>query len=235
MKRTKFPEKKPLQVVGYSRVSTSGQAENGISLQAQKAKIEAWAEANDTKIIGFYQDNGVSGTKADRPGLNEALKVVEQHRAVLVVYSLSRFMRSTRETLRIAERLRKAGANLVSLSERIDTTTAAGKMVFRMLAVLNEFETDQLSERTRAALDYRRQQGKKLGGIVPFGYEADAEGRLSENPEEQLIIRRIKRRAKAGWSYSRIARTLNKEEVLTKTGRPWFPQTVKNVIKPKLT
>ena len=69
----------------------------------------------------------------------------------------------------INERLHKAGADLVSLSEKIDTTSAAGKMVFRMLAVLAEFERDIISERTAGAMQHKRGLGEYTGGLVPYG------------------------------------------------------------------
>lgn len=65
------------------------------------------------------------------------------------------------------------GRDLVSLSEKIDTTSASGKMVFRLLAVLNEFERDQISDRTRFALAHKKANGEKTGGTVPFGYKVD--------------------------------------------------------------
>ena len=90
----------------------------------------------------------ISGKRADnRLALQEALKAVSAGKGVLIVYSLSRLARSTRDTL-----LDKSGADLVSLSEKIDTTSAAGKMVFRLLAVLNEFERDLISESATAAM-----------------------------------------------------------------------------------
>jgi len=227
MKRTT----KQLLAVGYIRVSTNGQVENGISLQAQHAKIRAWAEANDAELLNIFNDEGLSGSTTDRPGLQQALQLVTEHKAVLVVYSLSRFSRSTRDTLQIADMLNKAGGDLVSLSERIDTTTAAGKMVFRMMAVLNEFERDQISERTRMALAHRRAQGKKLGGIVPYGYMADSEGMLTKDVVEQGVIDRIVKRREQGWTLDRITRYLNGKDIPTKTGKQWYSQTVLNVIK----
>lgn len=92
-------------------------------------------------------DAGLSGKRADnRPELQKALDAVTKCSGVLLVYSLSRLARSTKDTLAISDRLEKADADLVSLSERIDTTSAAGKMVFRMLAVLAEFERDLVSD-----------------------------------------------------------------------------------------
>ncbi|MEE9311133.1 MAG: recombinase family protein [Planctomycetota bacterium] len=79
------------------------------------------------------------------------------------VYSLSRLCRSTKDAINISEQLDKSGADLVSLSERLDTTSASGKMIFRMLAVLSEFERDQISERTKAALAHKKSLGQRVG------------------------------------------------------------------------
>ena len=135
------------RAIGYVRVSTAGQAADGVSMDAQKGRIRAWCDANGYALTDTFTDAGISGKRADnRPGLRRALDAACKCRAALVVYSLSRLARSTRDAIEIAERLDKAGADLVSLTERIDTTTAAGKMVFRMLAVLAEFERDLVSE-----------------------------------------------------------------------------------------
>jgi len=141
------------KAVGYIRVSTAGQANEGVSLDAQGARIRAWCEANGYALTRILSDAGVSGKRADkRARLQAALSDACKLRGALVVYSLSRLARSTKDAIGIAERLDKAGADLVSLTERIDTTTAAGKMVFRMRAVLAEFERDLVSERTTADL-----------------------------------------------------------------------------------
>ena len=143
------------RAVGYVRVSTELQAQEGISLDAQQAKIRAWCDANGYALIYIYVDAGLSGSRSDnRPGLQRALEAACRPNTALVVYSLSRLARSTKDAILLSERLAKGGADLVSLSERIDTTTAAGKMVFRMLAVLSEFERDLLSERTKTAIVY---------------------------------------------------------------------------------
>jgi site-specific DNA recombinase len=137
-----------MMAVAYFRVSTDEQAQEGVSLDAQRAKVQAWCLANDATLdpadvfvegegIDRKSGRGKSGGRADnRPALQAALDRVCGCGGVLVFYSLSRLARSTRDTLAIAERIDRAHANMVSLSERIDTTSASGKMVFRMLAVL---------------------------------------------------------------------------------------------------
>lgn len=128
-----------MKVIGYVRVSTEGQATEGVSLDAQEKKIRAWAELKGVSEVEIFIDAGVSGCSADnREAPQDALRAIAEGDA-LVVYSLSRLARSTKDTLEIADRLDRLGADLVSLSENIDTTTAAGKMVFRILAVLSEF------------------------------------------------------------------------------------------------
>lgn len=135
------------KVFGYSRVSLERQVEK-TSLDAQKSRIEAWALANGLTVDQTFTDAGISGKRADnRPALQEALEAVIKTKGILVVYSLSRLARSTKDAIGISERLDRAGADLVSLSEKLDTSTASGKMVFRMMAVLAEFERDQLAER----------------------------------------------------------------------------------------
>jgi len=125
----------------------------GVSLEAQQERIRAWVTANGYELGEIHFDAGMSGKRADnRPGLQAALADVCRERGALVVYSLSRLARSTKDAIGIAERLDRAHADLVSLTERIDTTSATGKLVFRILAVLSEFERDLISERTTTVL-----------------------------------------------------------------------------------
>jgi site-specific DNA recombinase len=219
-----------MNAIGYVRVSTEGQAQDGVSLAAQEAKVRAWADLSGAEGVTIFRDAGLSGKRADnRPGLQEALNAVGEGDA-LIVYSLSRLARSTKDTITIAEALDKKGADLVSLSEKIDTTTAAGKMVFRMLAVLSEFERDQVSERTRLALAHKRANGEKTGGDVPFGYRLN-DGRLVPYKREQKAIALIRDLHAKGYSLRGIAGELEAHGYRTKTGRKhWNPKTVAAII-----
>src|SRR5689334_15854067 len=99
-----------MKAIGYVRVSTEEQANEGVSLEAQQARIAAWCLANDFELVELFIDAGLSGKRADnRPALHTAIDAACRSKAVLVVYSLSRLARSTRDTLAIAERLDKAG------------------------------------------------------------------------------------------------------------------------------
>ncbi|MBI1312225.1 recombinase family protein, partial [bacterium] len=152
--------------------------------------------------------------------------------AVLIVYSLSRLARSTRDTLDIAERLEKSGADLVSLSEKIDTTSAAGKMIFRMLAVLAEFERDVISERTKTALQHKKANSERVG-TVPFGYELAPDGAsLVENDTEQQTVALINELRDAGLSTRAIAAELTERRISTKKGNTrWAHTAVARILK----
>jgi len=199
--------------VGYVRVSTEGQAAEGVSLDAQKARLEAWAATVGRRLVGVYVDAGVSGKRADnRPGLQAALRDACQRGAPLVVYSLSRLARSVRDTLEITARLEKCGADLVSLSEQLDTTSAAGRMVYRMLAVLAEFERDLASERTAGALAHKRARGERISRHAPFGFQFDG-GRVVPDARERATLAKIRRLSEQGVAQRAIVERLNAEGV----------------------
>ena len=218
-----------MKAIGYIRVSTEGQVD-GVSLDSQCSKIEAWSSANGYELLDVFTDAGISGSKYNRPGLHKALAEACKHKAALVVYSLSRLARSTRDALTISERLDKSGADLVSLTERIDTTSAAGKMVFRMLAVLAEFERDLTSERTKSALQHLKRQGKKYTRQAPFGYEFFA-GKLIKIPAEQKTIYLIGQLRSEGMSLRQIAAELKLRGIRSKRGGSWSAKTVNDVLK----
>ena len=220
-----------MKTIGYIRVSTSGQVEDGVSLDAQEAKVHAWADLNGADEVVIFRDEGISGSRSDnRPGLQNALAMVGKGDA-LVVYSLSRLSRSTKDALILSEILLKKEADLVSLSEKIDTTTAAGKMVFRMLAVLSEFERDQVSDRTRFALAHKRANNEKTGGDIPFGYYLDGV-HLIEDENEQKAIALIRDLRVKGYTLQAICWELQREGHKTRRGNlKWQPKTVSRIIE----
>jgi DNA invertase Pin-like site-specific DNA recombinase len=216
--------------IGYIRVSTEGQATDGVSLDAQRAKIEAWALLNDYELVAVHVDAGISGKgMANRPGLQNALADCRKGSA-LVVYSLSRLARSTKDTIEISERLNKSGADLVSLSEKIDTTSAAGKMVFRMMAVLAEFERDQISERTATAMQFKKAKGE-LVGAVPYGFEIGDDGKtLVKNSIEQDAITFMRELHAKELSLRNIAGRLLKAGYQPRA-KAWYPASIAKILK----
>ncbi len=221
-----------MKAYGYCRVSTTGQQEEGVSLAHQQARITAWVTANGHELAGMHVETG-SGSSADnRPELQKAMAAVCKAKGVLVVYSLSRFSRSVKDTLNLTEQLDKADAHLASLSESIDTSSAVGRMVFKMLSTLNEFERDVLAERTRNALGHMRRQNRVISSTVPFGYALSGDGAtLLPVASEQAAIQRMVVRREQGMTLAAIAASMEAEGVTTKTHGKWYPASVANILK----
>lgn len=227
---------KPLDaVIGYVRVSTTRQRDEGVSLASQEARIYRWAADRGVEAdrVTICRDEGISGSKAsNRPGLARALDLAAASKGrALVVYSLSRWARSIKDTLSIAERLERAEADLVSLSEQIDTTSAAGKMLFRLLGVLGEFERDLVVERTQGAVNFKRSKGQRIGQ-VPYGCKVGADGStLEPDPAELAAIEAVDQLSASGLGSRAIAREMDARGHVTKSGRPWSESTVRQLLK----
>ena len=104
-----------MEAIGSCRVSTAEQAQEGISLAAQQARIAAWCTAHGYELVACLKDAGLSGSRADnRPALQNALMQTCQNKAALVVYSLSQLARSTTDAIKIIERLNKEVARAVA-------------------------------------------------------------------------------------------------------------------------
>lgn len=221
-----------MKVIAYCRVSTIGQSEEGVSLAMQQERIAAWCVANGYDLDATFVETMSGGRTANRPEVQKAIALACKLRGVLVVFSLSRLARSVRDTLAIAERLDKAGANLASLTERIDTNSALGKMVFRLLSTLNEFEKDQLSERTENAMRHLRKANRRISTRIPLGYDLAPDGEtLIANSGEQACIARIGAMRATGMSYAAIAGALTDSGVATKTGGHWHASTVRAILE----
>lgn len=224
--------KEERRAYGYIRVSTLQQADEGISLAAQRSRIEDWCRANDYVLAGVFEDAGISGSKtSNRPGLEAALKAACKAKAPLVVYSLSRLARSTTDAISLAERLQKAGADLVSLSEKVDTSGAMGKFFFTLLSALGQLELDLTRERTRLAMQKLKREGRRVSGIPPYGFDLSTDGRtLAPNLAEQRTIARMRKEREKGKSFGSIAAMLNAKGIPPKRGTAWAPTTVRSII-----
>ena len=140
--------------VGYARVSTTD--------QSPELQLDALRRAGCEKI----HTEKASGAKADRPELARVLDDVLRQGDVLVVWRLDRLARSLKKLITTAEDLEGRGIGLVSLTESIDTTTPAGRMMMQMVGAFAEFERAMIRERTSAGLAAARAEGR-IGGRRP--------------------------------------------------------------------
>lgn len=191
--------------VGYVRVSTHEQAERGISLEAQATAISRFAAQRGWSLVGMIEDAAQSGTKADRPGLTRLKDMVAHGEAdAVVVTRLDRLGRSVLDTLSLIEELAVGGAQIVSITESIDATTATGRLIVTVLIGLAEWERRTMSDRTKAALAHVKAQGRHVGR-VPFGKRKDGAGRLVDHRKEMLTLRRARYMRQRGVTIRRIA------------------------------
>ena len=220
-----------VRAIAYCRVSTTEQANEGVSLAAQEKRIQTWCTAQEIPLEDTYIDAGLSGGRADnRPELQRALAACKRG-DLLVFYSLSRLSRSTRDVLAILDRLHRQGADIVSLSEKLDTSNASGKLIFHMMAIIGEFERDIISERTRMAILHIQRQGRYIGGHRPTGWLIGPDGFLLQHTEEQGLVSRARELRETGIGYRRIARILLEEGFIPRSGVKFHPEQVKRLLR----
>jgi len=223
------------RTVAYIRVSTDKQAEHGVSLDAQRAKIEAYASLYDLDVVAVLVDAGVSAKTLNRPALSEALGMLDARDAdALLVVKLDRLTRSVRDLGTLVERYfaRSNGPALMSVSEQIDTRSAAGRLVLNVLASVAQWEREATGERTSAALAHKKRQGEYTGGRVPYGWSVAADGvNLVAVESEQAVIREARALRAAGLSLRAVAAELEAAGLCTRKGGRWAPTQIKRLVE----
>jgi site-specific DNA recombinase len=217
--------------VGYVRVSTDEQAREGLSLEAQAAAIRAFCAAQGLKLADVFVEAGASGKSLDRPQLRDVLERIRAGQVgAVIVAKLDRLTRRTRDLLALVEDVfRRHGVQLVSLGEHLDTRTPAGVLTLTMLGAVAQMEREQIGERTRAALAYKRALGERVG-TVPLGFQSnEAGGPMLPVPAELEVVRHILARREAGAAFRVIAAELKTRSVPTKRGGRWHASTVRAV------
>jgi DNA invertase Pin-like site-specific DNA recombinase len=145
----------------YARVSTTN---HGQDPAMQTRELREYAERRGWTVAGEYVDVGISGTKETRPELDRLMTDAHRRRFdAVAVWKFDRFARSVSHLLRALENFQALGIHFVSLSESMDTSTPAGKMVFTVLGAVAELERSLIAERVRAGMRNARAKGKRIG------------------------------------------------------------------------
>jgi DNA invertase Pin-like site-specific DNA recombinase len=227
---------KRTRVVGYVRVSTEEQAREGVSLAAQRARIEAQSIASDLELVDVYEDKGLSAKSLERRGLSDALAALDTGKADgLLIFKLDRLTRNVVDLGELLERYFASRFSLLSVSDAIDTRSAGGRLVLNVLVSVAQWEREAIGERTATALAHIRAQGVRLGGEA-LGWRRvnsrDAAGRLVVAVEqaELTAVERIQALHNARLSLRAICTRLEAEGHKTKRGGKWAPKTVRAVL-----
>jgi putative DNA-invertase from lambdoid prophage Rac len=198
-----------MRVFGYSRVSTSEQADEGVSLAAQQQQITGYAMMKGWSVDEHFVERGVSGSipLADRPEGGRMLATIGKG-DIVVTAKLDRAFRSAADALTVLEELKAQGVGLHMIDLGGDVTgNGISKMVFTILAAVAEGERDRLRERIRDAKRHLAAQGVYSGGKRPLGYDIVLDGDISRfvpNAAEMAVIERMKAMRRDGAAYRAI-------------------------------
>lgn len=235
---TTATENRLTRVIGYGRVSTEGQAQEGVSLDAQRAKLTAYALAMDLHLVDIILDEGRSAKTLERRGLKAALSMLTQGKAdALLVTKLDRLTRSVKDLGFLVERYFASGQySLLSVSDSIDTRSPSGRLVLNVLGSVAQWEREAIVERTKDAMAEMKAQGYQFG-YTPYGFryavQPDAQGRryLEEDPAQQEGLRRLLALFDAGATPKQLAATLTAERVPKVHRGPWHKTLVYRILK----
>ncbi len=224
----------PTRTIAYVRVSTDKQADSGISLDAQRAKVNAYADLYGLEIVEVIVDPGASAKTLDRPGLKRALDLLRKGFAdAMLVAKLDRLTRSVRDLGHLVETSFAPGkAALLSVGEQIDTRSAGGRLVLNVLASVSQWEREAIGERTSDALRHKRTRGEHTGGDAPFGYRVSSDGVMLEAvPSEQTVLTEARRLRSLGLSLRGIGRALEERGYRSRLGRRFAPVQVQRILR----
>ena len=186
-------KKQPKQCAIYTRVSTDIQAEKEFSsCESQEEKIRAFVKSQDNwQIAKVYNDAGYTGANTNRPALQELFENIKQRKIdIILSYKIDRLTRSPKDFYQLIEIFEKYDVSFISITERFDTSTPAGRLLRNIMLTFAQFERELTSERTKDKLLERARKGFWNGGLAPFGYQKEKK-KLVVNQKEAEIIRLI--------------------------------------------
>jgi site-specific DNA recombinase len=161
---------RPLAAI-YVRVSTQDQAQHGFSLDAQQDSLQNYAKAIGYDIFKIYRDEGKSAKDMNRPEMQQMLSDAKDKKfSAIFIYKLDRFSRSLKDLILTIDQLKEWGIDFVSLQDKIETTSASGKLMFHIISAFAEFERNIIGDRTKFGMERKA----KEGGFItraPLGYK----------------------------------------------------------------
>jgi site-specific DNA recombinase len=168
-----------MKAIGYVRVSTDRQAEQGVSLEAQESKIRAMATVQGAELLEVIVDGWESAKNLNRPGLQRLLTLVNGGKVnAVIIAKLDRLTRSVKDLCSLLELSEKRGVALNSGCGIARHASAAGRLVITVAAV-NQWGRQAIGERTRDALRHKRTSAERVGNIR-FGFRLSPDGRHVE-------------------------------------------------------
>lgn len=227
--KVNVPPKRKL-AVGYVRVSTDMQVQEGQSIETQEQLIHDYCGRNQLRFLKLYADEAKSGRNMERPQLQLMLEELEPG-MVVVASALSRISRSVKDFLQIVDKIKEKRASLVLLDLNVDTSTASGEFMMNVMAAVSQFERKQTAERISAVMTNMSREGR-LRSKPRYGYTL-VDGVPVPIPEEQAVIEMIRAMIAADnkIAVAEIVRRLEKEEVKIRKSQRIYHNTISKIIK----
>lgn len=226
------------QAVIYTRYSPrprktkNGELVDSLSCEFQETKGREYCQLREMDVLAVYRDKAISGkSMKNRPGLEEALGQVCKERAVLVCYNMARLARSVRDLIKITDVLDKHQADIVLVTEQLDTTTPMGRLVFHVMAAIGQFTRESTGEHTSAMLRDMQRNGLRTSNRPRFGWKVDPKdaSRVIRDGDEQDTIATMIRLRKQGIGNTFIARALMIQGRKPR-GERWHGTTVRRIL-----
>jgi DNA invertase Pin-like site-specific DNA recombinase len=224
-----------MQVVGYVRVSTERQAEEGLGMAVQEEAIREWAKRNGHSVVAVVRDEGVSGKIADRPGLADLFAILRKGKvAAVVVYRLDRLARDlvVQEQL-LAEfwRLEKQVCSTMDAESEYlsdDPNDPSRRLIRQVLGAISDYERETIILRLRSGRQRKAADGGYAHGAPAFGFKAEDRA-LQVDEDEEAIMHRIVELRRAGLSLRAISAALAEDGLKPKRAETWHPETLARI------
>jgi DNA invertase Pin-like site-specific DNA recombinase len=224
-----------MEAIGYCRVSTEEQAKEGVSLDAQEARIRAYCAMAGLTLVEVIRDEGVSGADllAPRPGGAALLRTIARREAHHVVaVRLDRLFRDAVDCLATVKAWKRAGVSVhfVDLGgAALDTSSAMGKFFLNIMAAVAEMERNLIAERVSAAIQHKKAQ-RHAYGPTPYGYDRRGD-LLLPNADEQAVIQQMRRWRQSGRTLAWIAEELTRRGIPAKRRGRWNAYGVRYILR----
>jgi len=211
-----------MRAVGYGRVSTEEQANEGHSLDAQRERNLKRIQEEGWTLVGYFDDPGYSGKNLKRPGIQKLIVEIERGNIdAVVVHKLDRLTRNVGDLHKLMKLFEKHNVKFISVTEHIDTSSAMGRMFVFMLGIIAQWYRENLSEEVKKGMSTRAKKGLHNITVPLFGYERTEDGKLIVKPSEAKWVRWIFEQYLAGIGSTNIAKRLNEMGVRRNRGAKW--------------
>ena len=217
----------------YNRVSTDEQAKEGFSLEAQDEINRKHIQTEGWDYFGSFTDPGFSGKNLKRPEMQALLKAIEQKRVqIVVVHKLDRLTRNIGDLNDLIKLFDKQGVKLVSVTEKLDTSTAMGRMFVFMLGIFAQWFRENLAEEVIKGMSKRADKGLRNASVAPYGYRnREGSNSLEIDSEQAEWVRLIYQwYAEKQWGFQRITKELNLRNVTGNRGGAWHQNIVQYIL-----